>query len=128
MCYRSAGIPGMANGSILIIRQLFEHGLLAEIASGPCKGTLRFIPRKSLMAPDHARDRRNISLCRMQLPLCRGSAFTINKAQGQTLEQMGLYFSKPVFNHGQYYVALSRCGKRSNVRMMVVNGRSEDRE
>ena len=81
----------MANGSILIIRQLFEHGVLAEIASGPCKGTLMFIPRMSLMASDNARDRRYIPLCRKQLPLCPAFAFTINKAQGQTLEQMGLY-------------------------------------
>ena len=70
--------------------------------------------------------------CCKQLPLGAGLrpafAFTINKAQGQTLEQTGLYLPKPVFTHGQSYVALSRCGKRSNLRVMVVNGRSEDRE
>lgn len=70
--------------------------------------------------------------CRKRLPLRPAFAFIINKAtfdaEGQTLEQMGLYLPKPVFTHGQSYVALSRCGKRSNVRVMIVNDRSEDKE
>ena len=33
---------------------------------------------------------------------------TINKAQGQTFERVGISLLKPVFGHGQLYVALSR--------------------
>lgn len=33
---------------------------------------------------------------------------TINKAQGQTLDVVGLYLPKALFAHGQLYVALSR--------------------
>ena len=42
-----------------------------------------------------------------QFPIKPAFAMTVNKAQGQILEMMGLYLSKPVFSHGILYVALS---------------------
>ena len=35
---------------------------------------------------------------------------TINKSQGQSLGRVGLCLPRPVFGHGQLYVALSRSG------------------
>ena len=43
-----------------------------------------------------------------QLPVNVSYAFTINKAQGQTLPDAGLYLPNAPFSHGQLYVALSR--------------------
>ena len=43
-----------------------------------------------------------------QLPLCEGSALTIHKAQGMSLEDVRLDPGKGLFAPGQLYVALSR--------------------
>ncbi|OAQ22843.1 hypothetical protein K457DRAFT_84196 [Linnemannia elongata AG-77] len=53
---------------------------------------------------------------------------TINKAQGQTLQQVGLYLPKPVFGHGQLYVALSRCTTPDNLKILIENGEIRGRE
>ena len=46
-------------------------------------------------------------------------ALTINKAQGQTLENVGIYLPEPVFSHGQLYVALSRCKSFEGIKVSV---------
>ena len=48
-------------------------------------------------------------------------AMTINKSQGQTLSRVGLYLKKPVFTHGQLYVAISRAASRSGLRILIEN-------
>ena len=44
---------------------------------------------------------------------------TINKAQGQTLQRVGVYLPDPCFTHGQLYVAASRVGLPSRIRFAV---------
>ena len=44
---------------------------------------------------------------------------TINKAQGQTFQKVGLDLPKPVFAHGQLYVALSRATTEDGVRVKL---------
>ena len=44
---------------------------------------------------------------------------TINKAQGQTIPNVGIYLPEPVFSHGQLYVALSRGVSRSTTWMLA---------
>ena len=46
---------------------------------------------------------------------------TINKSQGQYFEYVGIYLSKPVFGHGQLYVAMSRAGIVANTKLFIVN-------
>lgn len=42
---------------------------------------------------------------------------TINKLQGQTLQEVGIEFSTPCFCHGMLYVARSRSGSQ---RLVIV--------
>jgi hypothetical protein len=44
---------------------------------------------------------------------------SINKAQGQTLERVGIYLPQFVFAHGQLYVAISRVGDEDRVFICV---------
>jgi len=54
-------------------------------------------------------------LKRFQFPVRAAFAATINKAQGSTLELLGLWLHDSVFGSGQLYIALSRVGDPRNV-------------
>jgi hypothetical protein len=45
---------------------------------------------------------------------------TVNKAQGKTIPNAGIYLPEPVFSHGQLYVSLSRSTTRKNVKILVI--------
>lgn len=65
------------------------------------------------------------TLSRLQLPVRLAFAMTINKSQGQSLENVGLYLPRPVFAHGQLYVALSRVGNPDWLKVLVVDSREQ---
>lgn len=56
---------------------------------------------------------------RVQLPIKVCYVMTINKAQGQTLQQAVIDLRSPVFTHGQLYVALSRVGDPTAIKVMT---------
>lgn len=47
----------------------------------------------------------------------------INKAQGQTIPNVGVYLHNPVFSHERLYVALSRATARSNFKILAASGK-----
>ncbi len=111
---------GLANGTRLIVVKLMQHIIDAEIATGSDKGRCVFIPRLCITPFDT--ERMPFTLRRRQFPLRPAFAMTINKAQGQTLQTVGVYLPKPVFCHGQLYVAFSRCGSQRGIWVLVRGG------
>jgi len=49
-------------------------------------------------------------------------AITINKSQGQTLNNIGVYLPSPVYSHGQLYVAISWVTSIANIKIFSGQG------
>jgi len=62
------------------------------------------------------------TLRRHQFPVRLAFTMTINKAQGQTLKMVGIFLPKPIFTHGQLYVAMSCIGCPEGVKLLVTDG------
>jgi ATP-dependent exoDNAse (exonuclease V) alpha subunit len=56
---------------------------------------------------------------RRQFPVRLAFAMSIHKAQGQTLDHVGLYLEKDTFAHGQLYVAVSRVRNFQNLKICI---------
>jgi hypothetical protein len=49
-------------------------------------------------------------------------AMTINKSQGQTLNNVGVYLLSPFFSHGQLYVTISWVTSSANIKIFSDQG------
>ena len=45
---------------------------------------------------------------------------TVNKSQGQTILNVGVYLPTPMFSHGQLYVVISRATLRTNIKILAL--------
>ena len=110
------GDQGLCNGTRLQVQRLTRNCIVARVLTGPKRGNTAFIPRIPLIASDFGLP---FSLRRRQFPIMMAFAMTINKAQGQTVPNLGIYLPRPVFAHGQLYVALSRATCPENIKIVV---------
>ncbi|KAL7145651.1 hypothetical protein ABFS83_07G100400 [Erythranthe nasuta] len=117
------GAPDMLTRNIDQARGLTGiHVLSCKILSGKNIGDMVFIPRMTLIPSNSGLP---IKFQRRQFPLIVSFAMTINKSQGQTLSHVGLYLPRPVFSHGQLYVALSRVKSRADIKIFIKSDSGE---
>jgi ATP-dependent DNA helicase PIF1 len=109
---------GLCNGTSLIVNYVGTNVIGAQIATGTNIGEVVYIHRQNLIPSDA---NVSISFRRRQFPLSVCFGMTINKSQGQTLGRVGLYLPRPVFTHGQLYVALSRVKTRSGLKILITD-------
>lgn len=109
---------GLCNGTRLIITNLGDNIIEGIIITGTHIGEKAYIPRINLTTRGNQWP---FTLCRRQFPIKVCYSMTINKSQGQTLSNVGLYLKKPVFTHGQLYVAISRVSNSKGLKILIEN-------
>ena len=89
---------GLCNGTRLIISDLKKDVIIAQHANGELLGDTVYIPRIDL-TPENTE--LSFKFTRRQFPVRLAFAMTINKAQGQTFDRVGLDLDRYPFGHGQ---------------------------
>ena len=74
-----------------------------------------FIPRLTI---EPSVEDMPIPLSRHQFPIQLAFAMTINKAQGQSVSNVGINLRSLVFSHGQLYVTLSHCTSSERIKVL----------
>ena len=108
---------GLANGTRLIITGVGHRLLQARIiTAGAHENDDVLLPRIDMSSQETDFP---FVLHRRQYAIRPAFAMTINKAQGQTLDRVGVYLPRPVFAHGQLDVAMTRVGQPDALTIMV---------
>uniref|UniRef100_A0A0L8G012 ATP-dependent DNA helicase n=1 Tax=Octopus bimaculoides TaxID=37653 RepID=A0A0L8G012_OCTBM len=63
---------------------------------------------------------------RLQFPVKICFEMEINKAQGQSLQMVGLNLTEEVFSHGQHYVGCSRVGRPQSLYICASEGKTRN--
>nr|XP_027091801.1 uncharacterized protein LOC113712521 [Coffea arabica] len=107
----------LCNGTRLICKSLNSNVIHATISCGEFTGKEVFLHRICFRIENDPES--PVSFERIQFPIRPCYAMTINKAQGQTLDFVGIYLREPVFSHGQLYVAMSRAKNKTSIKILI---------
>ena len=108
---------GLCNGTRLIFQRLLKNHLLeCKIVGGEYRNRKVLIPRITLQPKEREFP---FEWSRRQFPVRVAFAMTINKSQGQTLQNVGVWLNEPCFAHGQLYVAMSRVGSPKDIKFAI---------
>jgi ATP-dependent DNA helicase PIF1 len=117
---------GLCNGTRLVVRGCQRNSIDAEIVLGQHAGKRVFLPRIPLCPSDD--EMFPFQFKRKQFPIRLSFAMTVNKSQGQTIPNVGVYLPAPVFSHGQLYVAMSRAIARKSIKILSLSPNAEAEE
>jgi hypothetical protein len=102
----------------MIVTNLSPYCVACQIAVRPHEGEDHCFFRIKLSTKAISRTKQQ-TLVHTEFPFRLAFAMTINKAQGQSLDHVGLDLRKPVFSHGQLYVALSQSTSPASVIVLL---------
>ncbi|XP_028778054.1 uncharacterized protein LOC114734600 [Neltuma alba] len=106
----------LCNGTRMRISKLGKNVIEAIILSGSNPNQKVLLHRMDI---NPSESRWPFRMKRRQFPITLSFAMTINKSQGQSLRSVGLFLTKPVFAHGQLYVALSRVKSIDGLKIII---------
>lgn len=95
----------LVNGTRMRVKVLHHNTIDCEVLTGVARNKRILIPRINLT---YSGTILPFDFQRTQFPIILAFAMTINKSQGQTFDRVGILLRRPVFTHGQLYVAASR--------------------
>ena len=108
---------GLCNGTRLRVTHCGRLVIRARVLFGPRHNEEFLFSRIAFQIQNQLDPRHNMR--RVQFPFRLAFAMTINKSQGQTFDRIGLLLNKPVFSHGQLYVAISRVRSFNSLRIII---------
>ena len=139
--------PVLCNGTRVIYHRRVGKTLEVEVANGVHKGEIHYVPRLVLTTKEASIP---FTLKRIQyamqacfamcvLPIITSTPHaphsrlcvqcsdelcfrTVHKAQGQTLDRVGIYFNRDTWAHGLLYVAVSRVRRLQDCFFVGVEG------
>lgn len=95
---------------------MHRNSIDCEVLTGTARSKRILIPRINLT---YSGTILPFNFQRTQYPIIPAFAMTINKSQGQTFQKIGVLLNRPVFTHGQLYVAASRVRSFDGLRFYI---------